>query len=241
LLIFKKLIIPCILLTGLLLFFYLDLDRSANWQKIAANYLHIKLWVYGNLKTSLILYFVIYAVSVACSIPIASFLTLVGAAVLGWISLVPVILGATLGALIVFLAARGLLFDFLSHRVGPFFNDFSSGFQDSPFLWLVTLRLIPIAPFWVVNIIPAILGMKTVTYVGATFLGILPGSIIYVSVGKGFDLILMSGEVPNLAVFYNIQVFGPLTALSLMVLCVILIKKKRQKSNRTEDQKTSSE
>jgi len=228
-------------LTGLLLFFYLDLDRSANWQKIAANYLHIKSWVYENLKTSLILYFVIYAVSVACSIPIASFLTLVGAAVLGWISLVPVILGATLGALIVFLAARGLLFDFLSHRVGPFFNDFSSGFQDSPFLWLVTLRLIPIAPFWVVNIIPAILGMKTVTYVGATFLGILPGSIIYVSVGKGFDLILMSGEVPNLAVFYNIQVFGPLTALSLMVLCVILIKKKRQKSNRTEDQKTSSE
>ncbi len=73
----------------------------------------------------------------------------------------------------------------------------SDGFNRNAFSYLLTIRLMPIFPFWVVNIVPALLGMRLGPYLGATFLGIIPGTFAYAYVGSGLDSIVAAQELAN--------------------------------------------
>ena len=84
--------------------------------------------------------------------------------------------------------------------------------------YLLALRLIPLAPFWVINIVPALLGMRLGQYVLATFIGISPGTFIYVWVARGFDNLLSQGKSPDLSVLSEPAIIAPLFALSLLSL-----------------------
>ena len=84
------------------------------------------------------------------------------------------------------------------------------------------MRLFPVAPFWAVNIVPALAGMALRPYILATALGITPASCAYILVARGFDLILASGEVPDLTLLADWRLIGPLAALAgLTVLAII--------------------
>ena len=94
-----------------------------------------------------------------------------------------------------------------------------AGFNDNAFSYLLALRLIPVAPFWVVNIIPGLTRMKLSAFLLATFIGIMPGTMVFVAVGRGFDTILASGQTPDLSVLSSPSILialGGLGALSLM-------------------------
>jgi len=91
--------------------------------------------------------------------------------------------------------------------------------------WLLALRLIPLAPFWAVNIAPALLGMRTSPYFIATLIGIAPGTTVYVLVGRGFDAILAAGRVPDLATLGDPRIILPLAGLGILALIPIVAKK----------------
>ena len=221
----KRLLPLAILVLGLALFFIFDLGRFISISVLAENYVAITGWVADNLLLALAAFFALYTIAVAFSLPIASTLTLAGGAVLGYIAAPVIILAATLGALILFLAARGAFADTLAKRCGPFMAKISEGFQDQPFFWLLALRLIPLAPFWAVNIAPALLGMRTSSYVSATLIGIAPGTTVYVAVGRGFDAVLAAGKVPDLSTLGDIRIIAPLVGLGVLALIPILAKK----------------
>ena len=221
-----KRLVPIIILTlGLILFFAFDLGRFISFSVIAENYTEITRWVKGHYTLAVATFFMIYIISVAFSLPIASLLTLVGGAVFGIVAAPVIILGASLGALILFLAARGAFADVLTKKAGPFMGKIKDGFDDQPFLWLLALRLIPLAPFWAVNIAPALLGMKTAQYFIATLIGIAPGTTVYVLVGGGFDAILAAGKVPDLTTLSDPRILLPLAGLGLLALIPIVAKK----------------
>ena len=88
----------------------------------------------------------------------------------------------------------------------------------------MTLRLIPVAPFWVVNIVPALLGMRLSQYVLATFIGVAPGTLIYVWVARGFDNLLSRGKSPDLSVLSEPAIIAPLFALCMLSLLPALWK-----------------
>ena len=144
---------------------------------------------------SVLAFVAIYAVSVALSLPGAAVLTLAGGFLFGWLlGGVLSIVGATLGATGIFLIARTALSDVLAARAGPWLARLRDGFREDAFNYLLFLRLVPIFPFWLVNLAPGLLGVGLGTYVGATVLGIIPGTFAFSLAGSGLDSLIAAQQ-----------------------------------------------
>lgn len=139
-----------------------------------------------------------YATLVALSFPGASLLTIAGGFLFGWIVGGTVtILAATLGASVLFLAARTSLGEALKQRAGPFVSKLAEGFRENALSYLLFLRLTPVFPFWLVNIAPAVFHVPLRTYVFATLVGIIPGTFAFAFIGSGLDSVIEAQEAAN--------------------------------------------
>ncbi len=155
-------------------------------------------FVSDNILLAALTYMAVYITVVAVSFPGASALTITSGLVFGGIlGGMLTVVGATLGAMLIFLIARSSLGDVLEKKAGPFIQKMIAGFQKDQFQYLLTLRLTPIFPFWVVNIVPALLKMKLVPYAIATFLGIIPGTMAFAYIGAGLDSVIAAQEEAN--------------------------------------------
>jgi len=210
--------LPAILLCGLAGFFATGLHQLISWETVARHYAEISHFIEQNRPASYFGFMLFYTAVVAFSLPIASLLTLAAGALLGWPSIGLIVVAATAGASLLFIAARGLFRDVLRARAGPFFAKLEAGFTKNAFSYLLFLRLMPVAPFWAVNILPAFSGMRLAQFIGATAIGIIPGTSVYVAVGRGFDHLLARGETPNLAVLNTPHIWLPLAGLALLAL-----------------------
>lgn len=210
--------LPAILLCGLAGFFATGLHQLISWETVARHYAEISHFIEQNRAASYFGFMLFYTAVVAFSLPIASLLTLAAGALLGWPSIGLIVVAATAGASLLFIAARGLFRDVLRARAGPFFAKLEAGFTKNAFSYLLFLRLMPVAPFWAVNILPAFSGMRLAQFIGATAIGIIPGTSVYVAVGRGFDHLLARGETPNLAVLNTPHIWLPLAGLALLAL-----------------------
>ena len=210
--------LPAILLCGLAGFFATGLHQLISWETVARHYAEISHFIEQNRTASYLGFVLFYTAVVAFSLPIASLLTLAAGALLGWPAIGLIVVAATAGASLLFIAARGLFRDVLRARAGPFFAKLEAGFTKNAFSYLLFLRLMPVAPFWAVNILPAFSGMRLAQFIGATAIGIIPGTSVYVAVGRGFDHLLARGETPNLAVLNTPHIWLPLAGLALLAL-----------------------
>jgi uncharacterized membrane protein YdjX (TVP38/TMEM64 family) len=157
----------------------------------------------------------VYAAVVALSVPGGAILTIAGGFLLGIVSAtLCVLVGATVGATIVFLIARTALGDALRAKAGPRIRRMEEGFRQDALSYLLVLRLIPIFPFWLVNIVPAFLGVPVRTYVLGTFVGIIPGSFVYASVGT-----------PDLGVIFEPAILLPIVGLAVLALLPVAYRK----------------
>ncbi|MEC9343108.1 MAG: TVP38/TMEM64 family protein [Pseudomonadota bacterium] len=151
--------------------------------------------VAGGLGVALVVYFLVYAALVAVSFPGASLLTLTAGFLFGGLLAGAVtVLAATLGAVVIFLIARSSFGDVLERRAGPFVARMLEGFRRDAFSYLLFLRLVPVFPFWVVNIVPGLVNMRLSSFVAATFLGIIPGTFAYAFIGAGLDSVIAAQE-----------------------------------------------
>lgn len=138
----------------------------------------------------------VYAAAVAISFPGASFLTLAAGFLFGtFLGGTTVVIAATMGATLVFLAARTSLGEGLAAKAGPWLGKLAEGFAKDGFLYLLVLRLAPVFPFWLINLAPALLGVKLRDYVVATFIGIIPGTFAYAAIGAGLDSVIVAQKV----------------------------------------------
>ena len=177
---------------------------------------------------ALSLFFFSYVVSVSLSLPIASFLTLMGSAVFGWVALPTIVFAATAGAFLVFILASTVAREFFFSRAYVVLDRVRSVFAKSPIRWLLTMRLIPFFPFWLVNILPALLAMKTRDYLFATLIGIFPGTAIYVAAGRGLDTILTAGDEPDWNLLQSPEVWLPLVLLGSLTAVSAVLKSRHQ-------------
>ena len=187
-------------------------------------------WRDDNYVLAVLTYMAIYIAVVAFSLPGAAVMTLTGGFLFG---LVPgtifTVTAATIGATCIFLAARTSLGATLKEKAGPWMAKFEKGFQENEISFLFLLRLVPAVPFFIANLLPAFFGVKLVTYVWTTFLGIAPGSAVYTSVGTGLGEIFASGEEISLNIFADPKVWGPFVGLIALALLPIVIKAIRGK------------
>lgn len=154
--------------------------------------------VIDNYLLSVLVFVALYALLVAISFPGASLLTIAAGFLFGGlVGGIATVVAATIGAAIIFEIARTSFGETMQKRTGKFVEKMRKGFQEDSFLYLLTLRLTPVFPFWVMNIVPALLGMKLVPYMIATFIGIIPGTLAYAYIGSGLDSVIMAQEVAN--------------------------------------------
>lgn len=173
---------------------------------------------------------ILYTVVVALSLPGASIMTLAGGFLFGVAtgSLLTVI-GATLGATALFLIARTALGDVLRRRAGPLLARMADGFGKNAFSYLLFLRLVPVFPFWAVNLVPALLGMRLVPFVVATGLGIIPGTIVFAAFGAGLGSVFDAGSELNLKDALSPTLIAALIGLGVLALVPVVVKRIREK------------
>ncbi len=175
-------------------------------------------------------FMVVYALATACSIPGGLILTVGAGFMFGsLLATFWVVLGATLGATGIFLAARSALGGFLRQRAGPFLQKMEAGFQANELNYLLVLRLIPLFPFWLVNIVPAFLGVSLRNYVIGTFIGIIPGTFVFASVGSTLGGILDAYDPANppeiASIIFEPWNIVPIAGLVVLALLPVLYKK----------------
>ncbi len=175
-----------------------------------------------------LLYIAIYTVVTAFSVPGGIFMTITGGFLFPqpW-STIYTTIGATLGASLLFLAARTIFYDLLHDRVGPSIKKLRKGFQEGAPSYLLFLRLVPVFPFWLVNLAPAFFEVRLRTFVWTTFIGIIPGVFVSSQAGAGLGTIFDAESLTLQTIFNtNVQVaFLALGAVSLIPLIVRKIRK----------------
>lgn len=144
---------------------------------------------------SLAIFVALYIAAVALSIPSSLVLTISGGILFGIVvGALASIVGATIGATIVFLIAKSAIGERLVRRAGPLAVKLADGFRANAFNYLLFLRLVPVFPFWLVNLAPALFGVRLGTYVAATALGILPAAFAFAFFGAGLDSAIAAQE-----------------------------------------------
>lgn len=178
---------------------------------------HYTLMVLGFIST--------YIIVVALSVPGAVFLTLASGFMFGIIAgTVYVVIGATLGATLLFLAVRTVLGTWLAKHLSGWMVKFELGLYEDAFCYVLMLRLIPIFPFWLINFVPALLNVPLRAFVLATALGIIPDSLVYVMVGHGLDAMFKQGRAPDLDIMFTPAIFVPMLALAALSLLPVFYK-----------------
>lgn len=222
----KKYLPIALLAIGLLLAILFDVHKLLSFEVIGENYSLIKTYIEEQFFLSLVIFAVSYALIVAFSIPGASALSLMYGALLGTlVSGMLIVIAATVGASMIFLAARYAFADTLKERAGPWLSKMQDGFNENAVSYLLFLRLVPAFPFFVVNIVPAFLGVSLRTYVITTFFGIMPGTFVFASIGNGIGYVLEQGKTPDLSILSSPEILLPLAALGMLSLIPIVYKK----------------
>jgi uncharacterized membrane protein YdjX (TVP38/TMEM64 family) len=184
-------------------------------------------WISGHGALAAAAYVLIYITCVAFSLPGAAALTLAGGFFFGviWGTLLTV-LGATIGATLVFLFARTLLGENALDRFGAPAARLADGIRRDAASYLLVLRLVPLFPFFLVNLVPAFVGVPLATYVLTTFFGIIPGTAVFALAGAGLGSVLDQGGALTPGSILTPEIVGGLVGLAALSLAAIPIKRR---------------
>ncbi|HTW54708.1 MAG TPA: TVP38/TMEM64 family protein [Stellaceae bacterium] len=167
----------------------------------------------------------LYAGLTALSVPGAMLMTLASGFLFGpWLGALYALVGATAGASAVFLAARAGLAS-LADRAGPRVQRLKAGFREDAPSYLLVLRLVPVFPFWLVNLVAGASGMRLRVYVTATFFGMIPGTLVYAGIGSGVGDLIAAGKHPDPYTIFRPGILLPLIGLAVLALLPVIYKR----------------
>ncbi|TCK98896.1 putative membrane protein YdjX (TVP38/TMEM64 family) [Shimia isoporae] len=183
--------------------------------------------------TAVLVFMSIYVVIAGFSLPGATIATLTGGFLFGTFPGVLFNVGAaTFGATVVFLAARWGLGEKLSAKMDASegrVKAIKAGIDENQWSMLFIIRLVPLVPFFVANLIPALVGVALWRYVISTFVGIIPGALVYTSVGAGLGEVFARGETPDLGIIFEPHVLLPILGLAALAMLPVVLKTIRGK------------
>jgi uncharacterized membrane protein YdjX (TVP38/TMEM64 family) len=212
-----------VLLLGTVLFFVFDLNAYFSFDALRIHNDMLLAFVHDHIVFALLMYFVMYIVVVACSLPGGLVMTVLGGYLFGLVvGGISTVIGATIGATLIFLAAKTALGDPLRAKAGPAMAKMEAGIKKDAFNYLLVLRLIPLFPFFLVNLAPAFLGVGLRTFTIATFIGIIPGTFVFTSVGSGLNVLLESGQEPSAKLLLEPAILLPLIGLAILALVPVI-------------------
>jgi uncharacterized membrane protein YdjX (TVP38/TMEM64 family) len=230
---YKRLIPVGVLVLGLVAFFVFDLGRFLSFEALRENRAALLNWVDTYGIVAALIYMLIYAVAIAFSLPGGAVLTITGGFLFGSVwGTACVIFAATAGATALFLIAKTSFGDALRAKAGPALQRMQDGFQEGALSYLLVLRLVPLFPFFLVNLVPAFLGVSLRVYVVGTFIGIIPGTFVFATVGAGLGSVFDQGGEFSAAGILTPQIITALIGLAVLALIPVVYKKIKARSGK---------
>lgn len=215
-----KIVVVLLFAAALAAFFLLDLKHYLSLEALKSNRDQLLAFTQERYAWAVTLFLLAYVLQTLFSLPGAAILTLTGGFLFGsLLGTLYVNIGATVGATLAFLAARYVLHDWVERRFGPRLGTLQEGFARNAFSYLLTLRLIPLFPFFLINLVSGLTRISVGTYVAATSLGIIPGSFVYAFAGRQL------GTIDSLKEIASPNVIAAFTLLGLLALIPILYRK----------------
>jgi uncharacterized membrane protein YdjX (TVP38/TMEM64 family) len=209
--------LACLLAGGLVLVL-LGAHRYLNFATLAANHDWACALVDRAPVAAALAFVATYTGLVALSVPGAALFTMAAGFLFGTcLGTTYAVTAATLGATIVFGAARTGLAG-LAARVGPQLRRIEAGFRQNALNYLLVLRLVPVFPFWFVNLVAGASGMRLSSYVAGTFLGMIPAAFVYASLGSGLGILISEGRPPDLHILFRPGILLPILGLAALAL-----------------------
>ena len=217
-----KLLIVAAFAGVIVAFFALGGQKYLALETIKSNRDALLAFANQNLALTFAIAFVVYVLAVTCSLPGASILSLTCGFLFGrWLGTVVILCAATLGATLLFLAARYLIADWARSRLGGVGQKINEGFSENAFSYMLFLRLVPAFPFFLVNLAPAFTDISLRTYALGTLIGIIPGTFVFVNLGQTL------GRIDSLSGLVSPETLGAFALLGLLALVPVLVKKLR--------------
>ncbi len=208
-----------LLIAGLAALWSLGLQRDLTWAGLSRHQAELLAIVAARPLQAATAYVAIYAALVALSVPEGALATMAGGLLFGTVvGGALAVIGASIGAVVLFLAARYAFADLVAARAATLMARIRPGIERDGFLYLLALRLVPLFPFWLLNLAAAACGMRLAPFAAATLIGIIPGTLVYASVGAGLADVLAGGGAPDFAVVFAPRVLLPLLGLAVLVL-----------------------
>lgn len=217
------------------LFFAFGLQRYVSLDVVRAYRADLNAFVAAHRVIAAAIYMLVYIAAVALSLPVGLVLTLTGGFLFGALLATGLIaVAATIGATLLFLIARSTLGAALRAKAGPFLKKLEAGFRENAFSYLLVLRLVPVVPFSIVNLVPALLGVPLGIYFGATALGIVPGTFVFASFGAGLGQIFDEGGMVSVGAILTPGILAGLIGLAVLALIPVAIKKIKKWRGRSD-------
>jgi uncharacterized membrane protein YdjX (TVP38/TMEM64 family) len=219
---YRKWALGGILAALLVAFFALGLGRYLSLDAVKANRDSLLTFTHEHYVAALAIAFLTYVVATALSLPGGLVLSLTMGFLFGRLAgTLLVVVAATIGATLVFLAARYLFAGAARRRMGALGEKINAGFTENALNYLLFLRLVPLFPFFLVNLAPAFTDIRLATFVAGTFVGILPATFVYVNLGETL------GRIDSLSGLVSRETIGALVLLGLLALVPVFVRKWR--------------
>jgi uncharacterized membrane protein YdjX (TVP38/TMEM64 family) len=227
--------------------FAMGWHRQLSFETLARHHEALREFIATHEVSAVAAYVAVYIVAVALSVPIGFYLTVTGGilfgAVLGGAAAV---VGATIGAICIFLIAKSAVSEYFVRRAGPLAQKLAQGFRADAFSYLLFLRLVPIFPFWIINLVPALCGVRLATFAAATALGVIPATFAFAFVGAGLDSVIAAQQAayqsclaagrPDCRLEFHMnaaltpEVLGALAALGVLALIPVAVRRLRART-----------
>tara|TARA_Y100001934_G_C12297063_1_gene747982 strand:+ start:781 stop:1611 length:831 start_codon:yes stop_codon:yes gene_type:complete len=221
-----RIVLLVLLTIGLAAFFAFGLEKFVSLNALKEYRETLQGWVANHEVVTALAFAAIYALAVAFSLPGAVFITIAGGFMFGpYLGTMYVVVGATIGAIAVFLAAKYALGETLRAKTGSAMKHMEAGFRENEMSYLLILRLVPLFPFWLVNLVPAFLGVSLRTYTIATLLGIIPAAFVYSLLGDGAGAVLDTGGDLDLRIIFEPRFLAPIIGLAALACIPIVYKR----------------
>ncbi|MGD9947010.1 MAG: TVP38/TMEM64 family protein [Desulfobulbus sp.] len=194
---------------AILLFFLLDLDRFLTLESLKEHRQVLQQTANDSPQMSALVFMAIYIIQTALSLPGATILSLGAGLLFGSIlGTVYAVVAATIGATLAFIVTRYLLHDMVQRKFGPRLEGINQELGERGFNYLLFLRLVPLFPFFLINLAAGLTRLPLRTFVLATMLGIIPGGFVYVNAGAGLAAIHTLGDVASPQVLGSFALLG---------------------------------
>jgi len=220
-----RIALVAVLVAGFTAFFLFGLDDYVTIEALREHRAALQAMVNEYAFLAPATFMVLYAAAITFSLPGGLVLTITGGFLFGnAIGTAYIVTAATVGATTIFVIARTALGEPLRARASPWLGRLEAGFQRNAFSYLLVLRLIPLFPFFVVNLVPAFLGVRLAPYVLATIIGIMPATFVFATVGAGLGSLFDSGEEFSAAAILTPKILLALVGLAALVMLPVAYK-----------------